>query len=255
VSDQWSGGEVRSDDETSDELSAVLRELGAVVLATETVETIIELVITSAVATIRTTAGAGVTLVDARGTRSLAASDALVEQADLLQYQLDDGPCLTAWREQVTVRIDDVADEDRWPQWCAAAGELGIRAMLGVPLATGGTSVGAIKVYSTQPGAYDGHDEHVLTLFAQQAAILLVNAQTLADARRLSSELSDALASRDIIGQAKGVLIAQGAADEHAAFTMLVSASQRTHTKLHEVARQVIGSVTDRRTAQASTEG
>ena len=62
--------------------------MGAVVLATETVETIVELVIRSAVATIPTTTGAGVTLVDARGARSVAASDALVEQTDAAQYEL-----------------------------------------------------------------------------------------------------------------------------------------------------------------------
>jgi GAF domain-containing protein len=239
----------------SAELAGILREMGAVVLAAETVETVVELVITSAVSSIGGTVGAGVTLIDTRGKRSLAASDALVERADTLQYQLDAGPCLTAWRDQVTVRIDDLATETRWPQWCEAAAELGFRAMLSVPLAAGGTSVGAIKVYSTQTDAYDERDEQVLALFAKQAAILLVNSRTLADARQLSTDLELALVRRDVIGQAKGVLIAQGATDEQAAFKMLVSASQRTQTKLHEVARQLIASVTEDRTARPSVEG
>jgi GAF domain-containing protein len=240
--------------EVSAELTSILHEMGAIVLATETVETIVELVIRSAVATIPGTTGAGVTLVDARGARTVAASDALVERADALQYELDAGPCLTSWRDQVTVRIDDVTTETRWPGWCAEASRLGVRAMLSVPLVTGGRSTGAIKVYSTTPDGYDERDEHLLRLFAEQAAILLANSQSLADARKLSTDLTHALDNRDVIGQAKGALIAQGAANDEAAFAMLVSASQRTQTKLHDVARQLMTSVSERRASSVPAE-
>jgi hypothetical protein len=97
------------------ELTAVLAQMGAVVLSAESIETTIELVATLAAATIPHSTGAGVTLVDARGQRSRAATDALVEAADTLQYQVDSGPCLTAWRDQVTVRVDDTAEDERWP--------------------------------------------------------------------------------------------------------------------------------------------
>jgi GAF domain-containing protein len=239
-------GARKDGDAVSAELTTVLREMGAVVLATETVETIVALVIRAAVEAIPQTVGAGVTLVDARGARSVAASDQMVEQTDAVQYELDAGPCLTAWRDQVTVQIDDVTTETRWPEWCASAAELGVRAMLSVPLVAGGRSTGAIKVYSTVAEAYGERDEHLLTLFAEQAAILLVNSQTLADARKLSTDLAEALGNRDVIGQAKGVLIAQGAADADAAFAMLVKASQRSQTRLHDVARQLIASVSGR---------
>ena len=228
------------------ELTAVLAQMGAVVLSAETIDTTIELVTTLAAETIPATSGAGVTLVDARGKRSLAASDPLVERADALQYQFDSGPCLTAWRDQVTVRVDDTDGETRWPQWTAAVAELDLRAMLSVPLTTSGTAIGAIKVYSGQPAAYDTRAEHVLELFARQAAILLSNTQALADARRLSGQLTEALTNRDTISQAKGVLIAQGAANDQTAFAMLATASQRSNTKLTEVARRVITSAISR---------
>ena len=230
------------------ELTAVLAQMGAVVLAAETIETTIELVTTLMTQTIPGTSGAGVTLIDSRGKRTTAASDSLVEQADALQYQFDSGPCLTAWRDQVSVRVDDTDSEARWPQWTAAVAELGVRAVLSAPLltqdagTTQGSGIGAIKVYSAQPNIYDRRAEQLLKLFARQAAILLANSQTLSDARRLSAELTRALNNRDIIGQAKGVLIAQGAADEQAAFQMLVSASQRSNTRLHDLARQLVAS-------------
>lgn len=229
--------------ELTTEVATVLTQLGGVLLSTETVETTVALVTKLAVETIPGTAGAGLTLVDGRGRRTTAASNQFVADVDALQYAFNSGPCLTAWSEQRTVRIDDLAAESRWPQWTAAAGELGVQAMLSVPLTSADTSVGAIKVYSRQISAYNQRAEHVLGLFAQQAAALLANMVALADARRLSAQLGDALQSRDVIGQAKGVLMAQGAEGDQAAFAMLAAASQRTNLKLHEVARQLIASV------------
>jgi GAF domain-containing protein len=224
------------------ELTAVLAQMGAVVLWAETIDTTIKLVTTLAAESIPATTGAGVTLVDARGKRSMTASDPLVERADTLQYQFDSGPCLTAWRDQVTVRVDDTDGETRWPLWTAAVAELDLRAMLSVPLIVSGTAIAAIKVYSGQPAAYNTRAERLLELFARQAAILLSNTQALADARRLSAQLTEALNNRDVIGQAKGVLMAQGAANDQAAFALQVAASQCSNTKLAEVARRVIAS-------------
>lgn len=229
-----------------EQLPALLSQLGSVLLSTETVDSTVQLITRLAVETIPGTLGAGVSLINSRGKRSTAASDPLVEEADRLQYHLDTGPCLTAWRDHVTVRIDDVDTDTRWPQWTSAVAALSIRSVLSVPLAAAGASVGAIKVYSRTPDAYDAQSEHVLSLFARQAAVLLTNTLTLADAQEASTQIAVALRNRDIIGQAKGVLIAQGAADEETAFAMLVSASQRSNLKLHDVSRQLVTSVVTR---------
>ena len=220
--------------------------MGAVVLSTETVGTTVELVTALAVEAIPAAAGAGVTLVDARGKRSMAASNSLVERADALQYRLDAGPCLTSYQHQVPVRVDDVLADTRWPDWSTGVVEVGVRSMLSLPLVAADTCIGAIKVYSTVPAAFDDQAQRLLQLFARQAAILLVNTQTLADARRTNLHLTEALETRDVIGQAKGILLAQGAADDRAAFAILVAASQHTNTKLHAVARQLVDSVTGR---------
>ena len=230
-----------------DGLAGLLVQLGGVVLSTETLETAVALVTRLAAVTIPGTAGAGVTLVDERGRRTTAASDPLVTEADALQYAFDSGPCLSAWSEQVTVRIDRLDTEERWPRWTEAAAELGIASMISLPLVADDTSVGAIKVYSRHAGVYDTHAEHVLGLVAEQAAVLLVNMLTLADARRLSTQLAGALHRRDVIGQAKGVLMAQGADGEETAFAMLVAASQRSNLKLVEVADHLMTSVSRQR--------
>jgi GAF domain-containing protein len=236
------------EDATSTGFDDALLRMSGVLLSRESVNTVVELVTTLAAATLPGTTGAGVSLVNQAGKRTTAASDPLVEQADLQQYQLDEGPCLSAARERAVIRIDDLHSEQRWPRWRDAVAELALRSVLSAPLIAGNESIGAIKVYSTEIAAYDMGGEHLLTLFAEQAAILLANMQSLQDAQQLSAQLKVALTSRDMIGQAKGVLIVQGAAGEEAAFRMLVTASQRSNVKLHEVARQIVAAVISGRT-------
>jgi GAF domain-containing protein len=236
------------EDATTTGFDDVLLRMSGVLLSRESVNTVVELVTTLAAATLPGTTGAGVSLVDQAGKRTTAASDPLVQQADVQQYELDEGPCLSAARERAVVRIDDLHGERRWPRWRDAVAELELRSVLSAPLIAGDEAIGAMKVYSREVAAYDGHSERLLTLFAQQAAILLANMQSLQDAQQLSTQLKAALTSRDVIGQAKGILLVQGAPGEEAAFGMLVSASQRSNVKLHEVARQIVAAVISGRT-------
>ena len=229
--------------ESSSELSSALTQMAGLVLSRETVDTAVELVTALAEATISGTTGAGVTVADEHGKRSRGASNELVEQADALQYELDEGPCLTAWRTRQLVRIDDTTTDSRWPGWNSAAAGLGVRAVLSVALVVGDESIGAIKVYSDQPANYRTHDERVMSLFADQAAILLANTQSLQQARRLSRHLTDALRGRDAIARATGVLMARGAADEDAAFIALTDGASRSGLTVEQLARELLAAV------------
>jgi GAF domain-containing protein len=232
----------------ADELAAVFVRMSGLLLSQETVNTALRLVTSLAVESIPGAIGAGVTLLDDQGRKATAAaSDPLVERADGLQYELSEGPCLSAWVERVVFRVEDTALETRWPQWSRAAAALGMRAALSAPLAAGGTSLGAIKVYATEPNAFTERDEHLLTMYAAQAAILLANVQSYHNAQRLSDDLKDALHSRDLISMAKGILMEREATDEETAFAMLVSAAQRERKKLHEVGRALVRSTVRRR--------
>src|SRR3954447_987520 len=235
------------------ELSSAVAHMAGLVLARESVDTAVALVTRLAEATIAGTTGAGVTIADEHGKRSRAASNALVEEADALQYEFDEGPCLTAWRTRQLVRIDDTATDSRWPSWNSAAARLGVRAVLSVPLAADDDSIGAIKVYSDQPANYDEHDERVMSLFAKQAAILLANTQSLQQARRLSRQLTEALGSRDAIVRATGVLLARGAADEDAAFNALSDAARRSGQTVEHLAGELVAAVVARNVESSAT--
>lgn len=169
-----------------------------------------------------------------------AATGPLVEHADVLQYELDEGPCITAWQTRRIVRIDDMATETRFPRWTEAVASLRLRASLSAPMVAGDDALGAIKLYAETAGSYSEHDEQVLALFARQAAILLANVQAYENAQRLTDQLHEALAARDTIGQAKGIIMAQQGVNEEVAFAALVRLSQQSHHKLRDVARQLI---------------
>jgi GAF domain-containing protein len=228
------------------ELPPALRQLAGLVMSRETVQTALELVTTLAQAVTPGTVGAGVTLVDEHGKRSRAASNPVVEHADALQYELDEGPCLTAWRSRQLVRMDDTSTDPRWPAWSSAVSTLRVRSVVSAPLVVADDGIGAIKVYADRPAAYDRYAEQVMTLFAAQAAILLANTRSVQQARRLSRQLADALSSRDAISRATGVLLARGAADDTAAFTVLADAAQRSGRTVQEVARDLLAAVATR---------
>jgi GAF domain-containing protein len=196
-------------DPASVDLDSALTQMAGLALSRETVETALQLVTRLAATATRGSLGAAVTVVDESGTRSRAASDQLVEKADALQYEFDEGPCLTAWRTQEVVRIDDTATDVRWPSWNGAARRMGVRSVLSAPLLSTGESIGAMKVYSARPLNYGPHEEHVMRLLAHQAAILMANSQSLQEARSLSRRLTEALATRDVVSHAIGVLLAR----------------------------------------------
>jgi GAF domain-containing protein len=231
----------------AEELSVVFARMSGLLLAEETVSTAIELVTALATDAIPGTVGAGVTLVDQWGGKTTSgASDPVVEKADRVQYELDEGPCLTAWEQRTLVRVEDIGSDGRWPRWSATVELLGLRAALSVPLVAGDRSLGAIKVYARRPGAFHRHAERMLVMFAAQAAILLANVQSMDSARGLSDSLKDALRSRDVIATAKGILMAREGIVQEQAFAVLVDSAQREHKTLRAVAAAVVKSTVRR---------
>jgi GAF domain-containing protein len=231
----------------ADELAVVFARMSGLLLSQETVETSLRLVSSLALDTVPGAVGAGVTLVDARGhKRSSGSTDARVEQADDLQYQLGEGPCLTAVAARQLIRLDDVATDPRWPRWSRAVAPLGLHAALSAPLVAGEESLGALKVYA-DAGTFDGHGERLISMFAAQAAVLVANVQSYERAQRLSDDLRRAMESRDLVSMAKGMLMAREGVDEPTAFDILVARAGQNGTTLHDAARSLVDTAVRRR--------
>jgi GAF domain-containing protein len=175
-----------------------------------------------------------------------------VKQADQLQYDLGDGPCLAAWASAQAVVVDDLRRAHRWQEWARAAAPLGLLSCISVPLllpdATGnGTSepIGALKVYADRAHAFDLHSQQVLALLAQPAALILSNIQTRERAAQLSEALKDALHSRSVIDMAKGALMERLQVNEREAMQAMISRARTENLLLSELAKGIIAPAMD----------
>jgi GAF domain-containing protein len=178
----------------------------------------------------------GVMLVH-RGRRveTAAVTDELVTEADRLQCEFDEGPCLEAMEAQSTFIIEDTAREARWAQWCRAVHHLGIKSVLSVRLHTAAGTIGSINAYSLRVGAFDLDDAAAGTIFAGHASIALAAAQT-------ESGLREAMDGRHVIGLAQGILMERFDLSADQAFAVLRRYSQDRNTKLRAVAAHVVSS-------------
>lgn len=190
--------------------------------------------------------GAGVSLLDGDGARiSTASTGPDVEAADALQYELATGPCLSAWATRAPQRIEDTTTDPRWASWSAAAAEAGIRSVLSAPLIHQGRALGAMKVYAAAPSVFGEAEQRQLELMAETAATLLGSAQPVAAPVRLSGSLTTALASRETIALAAGVLMAREHLAPEAARTMLLERARSEGRRVAEVATDVLEAAED----------
>jgi GAF domain-containing protein len=162
-----------------------------------------------------------------------AASDAVPLRVDAIQYEVGEGPCLNAIAESQAFKADDLAKETRWPKFSARAQhETGVTSMLAFRLFARGHTLGALNLYSKERAAFGEEADEIGVLFAALAGAALGAAQT-------EEGLKIALRSRDVIGQAKGILMERHRITDDQAFEMLSRGSQRLNIRLAAVAERV----------------
>lgn len=226
--------------ELAEPLSAALAELAGMLVDSRPLEQLLHDVAELAVATVPGCAHAGVTLLDGERPVTAASTDPVVLAIDQQQYAVGDGPCLDAVRRCTINRVDERDAEQRWPEFTEAAERLGIRSFLAAPLVAHGRGVGALNLYGAEPDAFDALDDALVARFAGQASVALANARLYQQATRLNVQLSEAMASRAVIEQAKGILIAHHGMTPDEAFLELRARSQSANRKLREVAHDVV---------------
>lgn len=147
--------------------------------------------------------------------------------------RLGQGRCLDAIDKQRTVRVPDLATEERRLEFSARAAALGAGSMLAFQVYVEGDNLGALNLFATKPHAFDDDSEHVGLLFAAHAALAYVG-------RRREAQLTVGLSTRDVIGQAKGILMERYKLRADKSFRVLVRCSQERNLKLHDVALQLV---------------
>lgn len=223
-------------------LAERLTTLTSVLLDADSVEAVLQRIV---VATRELVPGADVVSVTLRSRdgelSTPARTDEVAAQLDQVQYRTGDGPCVEAAGPEgpAYAASADLAQEERWPQFAAVAVGDGLRSVLSTDLFPTGASApmaGALNIYSYRSDVLNDESRHVAFLLATHASLALVHSQA-AEAHRLQeAHLRRAIASRDIIGQAKGILMARQGLSADEAFALLSRTSQDLNIKLVELA-------------------
>jgi GAF domain-containing protein len=230
----------------SDEVALAMHELAHLLISEESVETTLARVARLAARTIDDCDAAGVTLVTPRGYITAANTDERTLAVDRGQYDRGDGPCLTAIAERQVLRFNVEEAEERWPSFVADARANDIRSFLAAPLMLHGEAIGALNLYSAKPSGFSALDDVLIALFTGQASVAVGNAKVYRDAVQLTEQLREAITSRAVIEQAKGVLMARDGLDADAAFERLRFDSQHRNVKLRQIAEEIVASTQGR---------
>ncbi len=165
--------------------------------------------------------------------RSVATTSQLAVDIDGIQQRFREGPCVDAAVGSALVVAHDLREEPRWPRFAAAAIASGVHSMLSFQLYTHNARMGALNLFALEPHAFTPESEAVGAMLATHAAIAFI-------ADDVQLQFQSALASRDIIGQAKGMLMERFDVDAVRAFELLTRLSQESNTRLADVAENLV---------------
>jgi len=185
---------------------------------------------------------AGIMLADAKGElRHAACSNEEMRFVELLELQLEEGPCFDAFRTEVPVVCASPEEAlDRWPSFAPKASEKGFAAYSAVPMRLRDDVIGALNLFSSDPLALNDDDIRVVQAMADIATIGILQERSIRDAHAFSTQLELALESRVVIEQAKGVVAERAKIGVDEAFEQIRSYARSHNRLLSETARQVI---------------
>ncbi|MFK4088219.1 GAF and ANTAR domain-containing protein [Kribbella sp. NPDC020789] len=219
----------------SQSLLTAIEEVGAALSLPIDLETSLSRITRSAVETIPGIDYASISVTARDGAiETLAPTDPRANEADQLQYKLRQGPCYDAAHGPAVVRVDDLATDPRWPDYGPqVAASLGLGSQLAFQFRAEPAAQGALNLYAGAPHAIGDDTQQLAALFARLVGVAMGWAQH-------EQNLSQALLTRQEIGQAVGIVMERYRLDADRAFSFLVRVSQSGNIRLREVARGII---------------
>ena len=171
---------------------------------------------------------------------NVTSTSPLMIQVDELQSQLGEGPCTDTFAGMDSVYIPDLLDDQTYPQFSPVAAGLGIRSALAYRLSAAGETVGAVQFYASLPLAFNPTERAQGLIFATYAGLALALAASHEAEQARIANLETALASREVIGQAQGILMERERITADQAFQLLRRSSQHANSKLRVVAEALV---------------
>lgn len=227
-----------------DDVTSALVELSQILDQEEDLPAIMARVCHQVVGAIPDADLASVTVLHDGTPESLAWTDPLTLAVDRAQYEIDEGPCLEAARSGQVQHVPVAAAARRWPAFAEAADHLGIGSYLSAPLFIDDEYHGSLNLYGRRTHGFRALDAALLELYTTAAEAALRNTLRYLHARRHMADLREALTSRAVIDQAKGILMAVHGISADAAFAKLADRSQSENRKLRDVAAEFVAKVT-----------
>jgi GAF domain-containing protein len=228
-------------DEAPRDQSVALDSLHALLLTAPAVETFLQEVAELASVLVEPAASVGITVHFRREPVTVASSDERAPLVDAEQYTVGEGPCLEAMRTGRVVEVEDQRVDPRWDGYGPRALEQGVKSSLSLPLFIDGRSIGALNLYShDQVDAFGGDILQQALRFAERASVALALTIRYNEQVSTSHQLEEALASRTLIDQAIGILMAEQRCTAHEAFDLLRRHSQGQNRRLRQVAEDLI---------------
>jgi GAF domain-containing protein len=229
--------------ESRDDLAVSAAELQALLLSTAGIEEFLQKVADLAASRVTAGLSCGITLRPGGRPLTVASSDELAATVDEVQYGIDKGPCLHAMRTGEVVHVPDTAGEPRWAGFEVRAAAHGVRSSLSIPLIADDKQLGALNLYAPVADAFGPAELRRAEGFASTASGALALAVRQAEQADLTAQLRAALASRAVIDQALGIIMAQERCTPGRAFEILRAASQNRNVKLRDVADSIVTSI------------
>lgn len=219
-----------------------IRQLSGILVGEETLDSVLDVIVSLANSTIEPVEWASVSMVRnrQRGLETRSATSPEVREADAVQYETGEGPCVEAIQTGETINALLTEYGEQWPTFVPLATERGVGSILSTPLNVRDRTLGALNLYSRRPQRFCEQEQRVASQFAEHASVVLANAVSYMSVEMVNEQLQEALASRDVIGQAKGVIMTQRRCSADEAFDVLRRASQRLNRKLRDVAEDVV---------------
>lgn len=171
---------------------------------------------------------------------TVASSGKEALRMDEKQYTFDDGPCLTALRQQHTVLVPDLGADIRWEQYAAAVSGEGIRSVLAVPIATDPGAAAALNCYARNIDAFDAATITSVEEHADSISRILRLALRVHPPEAYPEHLRSALKSRAVVDAAVSLIMVQNRCSRDQAMQLLHLAAVATETRLHAIATDIL---------------
>ncbi|WP_235783400.1 GAF and ANTAR domain-containing protein [Amycolatopsis orientalis] len=226
--------------------SSALRELTESIRLDESRDELLARVAKKVIGLLPDADAATVTLYEDNDPSTVAATDESLLPLDKAQYSADEGPCLTAASSGTIVRTRLETAAGRWPDFAAAAEQLGVRTSLACPLFVPDDGhgfkrrdteplSGALNIWSYTENAFDPVESALIAMFTSAISAIILTATRWAAAEKQAETLVAALETRDTIATAKGIVMARLELNADEAFRWLTEASQHTNRKIREI--------------------